>query len=858
MEREREYPMRNFLIKVILFVIFIILLLWLLPMPKINLRGESNKIFNSNLNSMKEVGKEYFTRDKLPEKVGDKKKLTLKEMLDQKLLLPVTDSEGKECDINKSYVEITKKEKDYQFKINLKCGKQEDYIISNVGCYNYCPNSVCEKEVIIVNKECKNNCSKAPIKKPTTIINTVITGPLCELYVTSGEKGENEWHLSDVNVAFKYRSTTQRGAEVREYGISTDPTPTYNGKSNYKVRGEGQTKVYGYVKDSNNKTAICSILVKKDTVAPSCDIAITKANVDNNGLYNGNVTASFTSKLDQTSGVKAFGMNSSSQVLFNSKREFTVSGSGRHNIYGFVKDYAGNVKQCSVGFEIKQNDNNTSTPSCELAIQSGVKGDNDWYVSPVKVIFKNKNSTNGATITRYGLGKDEVYNNYNYINAIKDGYYLVRGFVQDSNGNKAICSIRFKKDATKPECSLGVESGTYKDGYYTSNVTIGFNNKSDNLSGLRAFGIGKSENYNNGLSYYLTNDGKHTIYGYVKDNAGNKNICSINVEKKKIGYEYQYMKHFEETYSNWSNWEEKTYNPSNPPKFEKTKFHESVDLGKQTITKYRYKNTSPIEVYDLEEFATVYETTCDGYKYYRPKTTTTKVIKETIRETSSTITYRTVATTNYYIVNTKTTTTTTYPGSGSKTFTTPGNWEYKGLVSTSTGITNTLSNRYDFVGMDWSRCGNDCTSTPYTVWKHYQRGSSTTTVAGQPATSSTSVGTSSKKVITDTTYRKDSYGNVTGDVVSSNTREEVSVTYGPVTAVCTNVVRKPTTLYVYVGNIVGWKQEKIPYQETVYRFKERFRNILSKAYDDYKWSFYNDLVLINQGYRMTGNTRIVG
>ena len=86
------------------------------------------------------------------------------------------------------------------------------------------------------------------------------------------------------------------------------------------------------------------------------------------------------------------------------------------------------------------------------------------------------------------------------------------------------------------------------------------------MSGINSFGIGKSKDYSNNTSYKITAVGDHTVYGYVKDNAGNENTCSIKVSKQ-ANIEYQYSKNIARQYSAWSNWTTLTYDPANKPAF---------------------------------------------------------------------------------------------------------------------------------------------------------------------------------------------------------------------------------------------------------------------------------------------------
>ena len=187
-----SYHIKRFLIGLILIILLIFLLLWLFP-TKAGLKNTIkdsisdaftetfeeklnplyDRIFADNMNTMKEVATAYFTTDRLPKKEGETVKLTLGEMLEKKLLLSIKDKNGKMCDSDDSYVEITKTGNEYKMKVNLSCGDEEDYIISYLGCYNYCLNDVCEKKTIVQAKDNINTSNNSrtiinKITKPTT------------------------------------------------------------------------------------------------------------------------------------------------------------------------------------------------------------------------------------------------------------------------------------------------------------------------------------------------------------------------------------------------------------------------------------------------------------------------------------------------------------------------------------------------------------------------------------------------------------------------------------------------------------------------------------------------------------------
>ena len=134
----KGFTIKDLLIRLILIIIFVFLLIWLFPMP--NLKPLNNQIFADNIDRMKNVAKTYYTVERLPENINDYKKMTLKEMLKQKLILPLMDSNGNYCSEDKSYVQITKLENEYVIKVYLSCTDTQDYIIEHFGCYDICSN----------------------------------------------------------------------------------------------------------------------------------------------------------------------------------------------------------------------------------------------------------------------------------------------------------------------------------------------------------------------------------------------------------------------------------------------------------------------------------------------------------------------------------------------------------------------------------------------------------------------------------------------------------------------------------------------------------------------------------------------
>lgn len=151
-ERQSGFVFKNILLKIILIVIIILVVVGLFPTKKYveNLIDQKqgtneNTILNSNLQIMKNAALSYYNGERLPEK---SETLSLKQMLDKNLLVDLKDSNNKTCNTKKSYVKVTKNEKDYKLITSLRCGKKTNKIVSYFGSYNYCNDSVCEKKKI--------------------------------------------------------------------------------------------------------------------------------------------------------------------------------------------------------------------------------------------------------------------------------------------------------------------------------------------------------------------------------------------------------------------------------------------------------------------------------------------------------------------------------------------------------------------------------------------------------------------------------------------------------------------------------------------------------------------------------------
>ena len=242
-ERRDKFSIKDIVIQVLFVAIFIFLLMWLFPMKKdvknalknlnietANLQPLYDQIFNNNVQTMKEAAISYYTTPRLPEKIGDEKKMTLADMLKNNLILSFADSKGKQCDLLDSYVSITKMSDEYILKVNLKCSEQEDYILVHLGCYNYCDGGICEKK----EETPTVNPTPTPTPKPNPVVNDKYEYEYIK--VTDGKWGNwsnwSEW-TKNVITSTDYRVVETKTETETTYKDETRTTtvPVYGTKT---------------------------------------------------------------------------------------------------------------------------------------------------------------------------------------------------------------------------------------------------------------------------------------------------------------------------------------------------------------------------------------------------------------------------------------------------------------------------------------------------------------------------------------------------------------------------------------------------------------------------------------------------
>ncbi len=239
-----QFSFKSMALKILLIVLFVFIIIWLFPTKKYISNAIDSKlgttpaaVLNNNINTMKSAALSYFNGNRLPSKEGDSKRLTLGDMLDKKLLVEFTDSKGKKCDVNKSYVEVTKKSNDYEIKTNLACTDKKAYVMSYIGNYDYCSNGMCEKKNLTNDVE---NVEKENKEVASDVENTKTTGGSWSNY--------GAWsNWTTTKISSSNSRQVEKTTKQVETGYKKIPSGTMQKTQNPKkvtVTNNGTSKVY--------------------------------------------------------------------------------------------------------------------------------------------------------------------------------------------------------------------------------------------------------------------------------------------------------------------------------------------------------------------------------------------------------------------------------------------------------------------------------------------------------------------------------------------------------------------------------------------------------------------------------------
>ena len=193
-----------------------------------------------------------------------------------------------------------------------------------------------------------------------------------------------------------------------------------------------------------------------------------------------------------------------------------------------ITDNVNNSNNCETTFNANVD---VTPPTCSITVDpSSVMGKNNWYTSDVKLNISVADNLSG--VKRYGIttSASEEYNGNSSATLTYDTdgitYY---GYVEDNAGNKGKCSIKVKRLATPPTCTIS-KNGTYgKNGWFISNVNIAIKASGRHISSEK---ITSSSGATYGNSYILSRDtAGESVSGIIENEAGLTGSCSTTVKR---------------------------------------------------------------------------------------------------------------------------------------------------------------------------------------------------------------------------------------------------------------------------------------------------------------------------------------
>ena len=268
--------------------------------------------------------------------------------------------------------------------------------------------------------------------------------PTCKLKIEKGTPNSSGIYIGETTVVFE--STSDEVSKVKEKGIGLEEN--YKTES-YIVETNGDTTITGYVKDEAGNKGTCTLTIDhREHDVPTCELEVVGSEL--NGQYSGKTIIRFKTKATKSPAtIIGYGLGTikdyqryeeTEQLFLNGEDSIILSGEKNESVipYGMIKDSNGEIGICSLD-EVKVIATKSSVPSCSLEVKSGTKNGN-VYLNNVTVGFKDATSTNGATITRYGLtaGNNPTLNDQRTI-SLGTGDYNVYGIVEDSNGKTVTC-----------------------------------------------------------------------------------------------------------------------------------------------------------------------------------------------------------------------------------------------------------------------------------------------------------------------------------------------------------------------------------------------------------------------------------
>lgn len=443
----------------------------------------------------------YYEKNKeeILKEIEQEEKITLKTLVEANVLDEVKDHNDKVCDLNNSYVQLYKYSKnDYSSLAYIECPsystkKQNDQvkpeiiieyadpikskkalvtikIIDENRLFNYSYkiyryNKEIKKQELIPIKnfdyqfETKIDLTEyipGEIKVEVTAKNVFnkevtveksklyedITPPTCIINETDLPENVKQWINTTREITIGCDDADGTGCVQKTYTKTFDKTI--------------ETGIIQIADQAGNKTD-CKVSVNIDKDIPTCTLEVDGIKGKNDWYKETAVTIKLSST-DKLSGVATQGISNATTPTYNSLIEYVQTDTEETNIYGYVKDNAGNTGKCETKLKV-----DTSKPVCTIKT-TGTKTSTNWYTTKVKISIDstdvgpsgvNKSGLSTTTEVKLDDKKEKEQSDTSSI------YW--HGQVEDKAGNLSeLCqSEELKVDTISPTITLDPKPGTH-------------------------------------------------------------------------------------------------------------------------------------------------------------------------------------------------------------------------------------------------------------------------------------------------------------------------------------------------------------------------------------------------------------
>ena len=348
---------------------------------------------------------------------------------------------------------------------------------------------------------------------------TIDTIPPTTSISLSGTLGLDDWYVSDVIVTL---TATDEVSGVAITAYSFDGALWFTHTRSFTITDEGVTTIYynstdnaGNIEDTKSTT------VKIDKTNPMTTIDLAGA-LGNEGWYLSDVIVTLEAS-DTVSGILEIEYSFDGDTWIVYATPFTIDTEGTTTVYVRSTDNAGNVETGTFDVKIDK------TPPDLVKSLSGTLGNNDWYVSDVTVTLSGSDAVSGLAPIQYSFDGTTWYTYLTPFSISTEGITTLYHKASDIAGNGFVLPPQqIKIDKTPPITTDGL-TGTFSNGWYTSDVTITLDNF-DATSGVENtyYKIDNGVEQIYLVPFLVSSDGPHTIEFWSTDNAGNIETHNID------------------------------------------------------------------------------------------------------------------------------------------------------------------------------------------------------------------------------------------------------------------------------------------------------------------------------------------